>query len=272
MNRFLCVLILSVSCCFANSPTLIITGASGELGMASAKLLAKDNNLILTGRNKDKLEKLQAELQADHPWNYTICTLDYLSNSSMTQFKNFLETYGKPISGIALISSRPAFYGKNLLQEEEKWLQVFQANFTGPLEALKAVLPHLTTNSKIAIIAGTTSVQLLPDTGPSCVIRRMWTTYSKALSHELGPKGIRVNCLSPGVVLTNFHQDRIEKKSEQTCLSFEEQMNQETASIPMRRHAKPEEVAQSIRFLLSDESDFVSGVNLVLDGGYTVSY
>lgn len=96
------------------------------------------------------------------------------------------------------------------MQDENIWIEVFQNTFTGPMEALKIALPHLS-NPIIVVIAGTTSVQLQPEYGPSCVIRRMWTTYTKALSHQLGPQGISINALSPGVVLTNFHQERIQK-------------------------------------------------------------
>lgn len=265
--------------CFANSSlpqeerkTFIITGASGELGGATARLLAHDYNLILTGRDLDKLKKLQEELKTANSGHYDICTLDFISKPSRDSFESYLNQAHAPIAGLVLIAPRPQFYGKALMQDENVWLEVFQNTFTGPLEALKVALPHLSNPSKVVVIAGTTSVQLQPEYGPSCVIRRMWTTYTKALSHQLGPQGISINALSPGVVLTNFHQERIQKKSEEAGLSYDDQMKKEVANIPLRRHAKPQEVAQTIKFLLSEQSDFINGVNLILDGGYTLSY
>jgi 3-oxoacyl-[acyl-carrier protein] reductase len=100
----------------------------------------------------------------------------------------------------------------------------------------------------------------------------MWTTYTKALSHQLGPQGISVNALSPGVVLTNFHQERIQKKAQENGVCYATQMEQEVSNIPLQRHAKPEEVAKTVQFLLSEKSDFITGTNLILDGGFTVSY
>lgn len=277
--KFTFILCLFYGNCFADSPkiheehkTLIITGASGELGSATARLLARDHNLILTGRNLSTLQQLQKELKADHPCRYEICLLDYSSSSSIANFKNYLNQEVSPLSGLVLITPRPQFYGKALLQEEDTWSAVFKNTFTGPLEALKVVLPHLSQNGKIVVIAGTTSVQFQPEAGPACVIRRMWTTYTKALSHQLGPQGISINTLSPGVVLTNFHQQRIQKKADENELSYDEQMEQEVAPIPLRRHAKPQEVAQTIKFLISEESNFINGTNLILDGGFTVSY
>jgi len=249
--------------------TLIITSASGELGSAAARLLAADYDLILTGRNISKLEQLQEELRSNHPWNYEICTLDYSSSASIANFREGLKG---SVSGIVLIPPRPPFHGKGLIQEESVWLDVFQSSFTGPLEVLKAALPHLGEGSRIVAIVGTTSVQYQSDSGPTSVIRRMWTTYTKALSHQLGPQGIRVNALSPGIVLTHFHEERIERQAQEKGISYEEQMARETMSIPLRRHAQSDEVAKAIRFLLSEESSFVNGANLVLDGGFTVIY
>lgn len=265
--------------CFANNllpqeerKTFIVTGASGELGGATARLLAHDYNLILTGRDLAKLKNLQEELKTANPGHYDICTLDFISKPSRDSFENYLNQAHTPIAGLVLIAPRPQFYGKALMQDENIWLEVFQSTFTGPIEALKVALPHLSNPSKIVVIAGTTSVQLQPEYGPSCVIRRMWTTYTKALSHQLGPQGISINALSPGVVLTNFHQERIQKKSNEVGLSYDDQMEKEVANIPLRRHAKPQEVAQTIKFLLSEQSDFINGVNLILDGGFTLSY
>lgn len=278
-TEFTVALCLCYVNCFADSPkvieerkTVIITCASGKLGSATAKLLARDYNLILTGRNLSILQQLQKELKTDHPGRYEICLLDYSSSGSIASFKSYLNQAVSSLSGLVLITPRPQFYGKALLQEEETWLTVFRNTFTGPLEALKVVLPHLSQNGKIVVIAGTTSVQFQPEAGPTCVIRRMWATYTKALSHQLGPQGISINALSPGVVLTSFHQQRIQKKAEENELSYDDQMEQEVANIPLRRHAKPQEVAQTIKFLISEESNFINGINLILDGGSTVSY
>jgi 3-oxoacyl-[acyl-carrier protein] reductase len=281
-KKFLCIffiIAMSYGPCFANNPvakeerkTVIITGASGELGGATARLLAQDYDLILTGRDLARLKKLQEELKTTNSGHYDICSLDFISNSSRESFKNYLNQFHTSIAGLVLITPRPQFYGKALIEEEKIWLEVFQSTFTGPLEALKIVLPYLCNPSKIVIIAGTTSIQLQPDYGPTCVIRRMWTTYAKALSHQLGPQGISINTLSPGVVLTNFHEERIQKKAHETGLAYEEQMKKEVANIPLRRHAKPQEVAKTIKFLLSDQSDFINGINLLLDGGFTLSY
>lgn len=256
--------LLPVISLFAAEPAVIVTCASGELGSAIARKLASENRLILAGRNLAKLEQLQKEFP-----DASIVQLDYTDPMSLEAFGKSLE--GESISGFVLIGPRPNF-GSDLLQGEAQWFQLLQATFTGPLEALKKALPNFTDSGKIVIVGGTTSVQLMPEYGPACVVRRMWTACSKALSHQLGPKGIHVNMISPSIVLTNHHIDRIKGQAEKNGIDYEDQMEKDTARIPLRRHADPEEVAQAARFLLSKESNFITGTNLLIDGGASTTY
>ena len=252
--------VLCVAPCFGK--TIVVTSASGELGSAVARELAKDHKLILTGRNMEKLEALKKELGQ----GCEIRALDFTSAESIAAFRV------GDVDGLVLIGPRPGFYGKNMFPEEKEWLDVFKAGFTGPVEVMKNVLSGMQRGGSVVIMAGTTSAQVQPSTGPACVLRRMWTTYSKALSHELGSKEIRVNALSPGVISTGFHKERITNKGKAANLSYEEQLNKEVAPIPAGRNGDVAEVAKAVRFLVTDESSFINGVNLVLDGGFTVSY
>lgn len=270
---FLAFILPERTMCFAESPskTIVLTCATGELGTALAKKLIEDFHLILTGRSLSKLEALQTELNAQFPGCCDTCLLDFSDSSSLTHFKKILHEKHIPLSGLVLMTPRPNFQ-KSVLQEEAEWLQSLQSTFTGPLEALKATLPHMPKESKIVIIAGTTSIQAMPEYGPSCIIRRMWATCGKLLAHQLGPQGISVNLLSPGVVLTDFHRRRIENKANIHAQSYEDEMAQEVSNIPLRRHATPSEVARAVHFLLSDSANFITGVNLLIDGGITVGY
>lgn len=264
------LLILPLSIKGENQSTIIITCASGELGSEIARDLSKDHALIMTGRNKTSLEMMKQELEAMHPFHYEVCLLDYTDPASISAFEkklHFLES----LDGLVLITPRPA-HGQNLLQEEAKWLQLFQCTFTGPAAVLSATIPFIRAGGKIVVIGGTTSVQLMPAYGPSCIIRRMWTTYSKALAHQLGPQGISINVLSPGVVFTDFHLEKITKLANENELSFQEQLSKLTACIPLQKYTTRQEVAQCVRFLLSKESNGLTGINMVLDGGETTSY
>lgn len=274
MNKLILFILLLTVHCFAYSQersTVVVTCATGSLGEVIAETLAPDYNLILTGRNMSKLNSLQQKLKEQNNGQYEIFSLDFTNSNAIDEFKRFLIQRDEAIHGLVLIPPRSTLL-KNLFQEEREWLQLFQMMFTGPVEVLKSTLPYLSDHGKIAIISGITSVQFIPEYGPSCIIRRMWSTYSKALSHLLGPKGIHVNVLSPGVVMTQLHEDRIRNKAKENGATYTEQLAKDVSQIPLRRHSTPLEIAHTIRFLLSKDSNFITGVNLVIDGGESVSY
>ncbi len=244
--------------------TVVVTCATGEIGKAIATSLAKKNNLILVGRNREKLEGLQAELTRQFAKQYSICQLDYADPVAPKIMEEKVQN--REINGFVVITPRPQI---ELLADPAKWQEVLGSCFTGPSSVMKAALPRMAKNSKITVISGITSVQLSPGyTGPS-VIRGLWRAFAKALSFELGPKDIRVNTVSPGTVLTEHHISRITKKAEENSRSFEEQLKVEVSETPLKRYATVKDVAQAMKFFLSDKSSHISGTNLLVDGGIT---
>ena len=100
-----------------NLQTIIVTCATGQLGTPLAKLLGKNHNLILTGRDLSKLEQLQKHLQAECPGHYDTCYLDYTNSASLVEFKKLIVKINKPIAGLVMMTPRPNFT-KTLFQEE----------------------------------------------------------------------------------------------------------------------------------------------------------
>ena len=87
------------------------------------------------------------------------------------------------------------------------------------------------------------------------------TAFAKVAALEYASKGIRINCVCPGMIDTNIMKGGT---------ISEEQLQKDMLNYPLRRYGKPEEVAYAIIYLLSDASSFVTGSNLVIDGGYTI--
>ncbi|QRR31449.1 SDR family oxidoreductase [Chlamydia abortus] len=248
-----------------NPPCVILTGASGQLGSAIALYLhERDYYLLLVGRQHDKLRRLH-----EHNPNSSTLAIDYSFPGYLADYKKTLKKLNRPIQGLIISTPRPIW--GSILQSPESWESTLQIAFIAQTALIQATLPYMSSPSSIVIIGGTTSVQHLPAYSLSCVIRRMWTTYAKALAYELGPKGIRVNVVSPGAVLTPFHKGRIQEKARVNQSSYTEEYNKETEEIPLRRHCESEELAKTIEFLLTPSSSFISGVNLLLDGGFTSS-
>jgi NAD(P)-dependent dehydrogenase (short-subunit alcohol dehydrogenase family) len=247
--------------------TIVITCATGEIGSAIARNLAPNHNLILIGRNITKLQAIQGEMHALGKHCYQSMQLDYTDRDRKKSVCQ--ELADRKLTGLVVITPRPEI---GLLDEEENWLSTLQSCYTGPASVMKAALTNMREGGKVVVISGITSVQLSPAYGGPSVIRRMWTAFTKALSHELGPKGIRINTVSPGTVLTTHHVERITKKARLNNVSYETQLSQEVTETPLRRYAETSDVAKTVRFLLSDDSSHITGQNICVEGGITKVY
>ena len=124
---------------------------------------------------------------------------------------------------------------------------------------------------RIVNIISTSVKQPLPNLGVSNTIRAAVANWAKTLANELAVHGITVNNVLPGATATDRLSVIIENKSNklnQPLDKVEEEMKNE---VPMKRFAKPEEVASAVAFLVSDEASYITGINIPVDGGRTSS-
>ncbi|MBJ7450185.1 MAG: SDR family oxidoreductase [Parachlamydiales bacterium] len=262
----LCIFFIPLS-----ADTYLITGANGAIGEAVVKKLAKDHDLIMLSFNEERLSVLQKHLSDTYCHEYLHLCIDFNDTDCAKKLIEFLRDKQKQIHGVLIVTPRPNF-GNNLLAERSNWEEMFQSGFYGPLSVLKATIPYINQHGKIVIIAGTSSVTYLPQYAGAAVLRRMWTTLVKGLAFQLGPQTLSINALSPGVILTPFHEERISKRAEENNRTYEEQLEIETAQIPLKHYTTLDEVCNSVQFLISNQSDGITGKNIVLDEGLSDSY
>jgi 3-oxoacyl-[acyl-carrier protein] reductase len=91
---------------------------------------------------------------------------------------------------------------------------------------------------------------------------------TSALARELGPFGIRVNCVSPGHVATDMHWDALRRRADRENVPFETLVERLRSAIPLGRHGDPEDVAALASFLVSSEAAYITGQTINVDGGY----
>lgn len=89
-----------------------------------------------------------------------------------------------------------------------------------------------------------------------------------ALARELGPHGIRVNCVSPGNMATEMHWSALRRRADRDGVSFDDMVTGVRAAIPLGRHGEPEDVAALVSFLVSPEARYISGQTINVDGGF----
>ena len=126
--------------------------------------------------------------------------------------------------------------------------------------------------SKIVIISGMSSVQVLGHYASSNVIRCAWLAEAKTLAFALGDRGIHVNTLSLGGTLTPGYTASLERRAANAGVTFEQRLAEETSNVPLGKYGSPDEVAAAVEGLLSAFSDHMTGVNILHDGGFTRAY
>lgn len=126
-------------------------------------------------------------------------------------------------------------------------------------------------HGRIINIISTSVKQPLPDLGVSNTVRAAVANWAKTLANELGPWNITVNNVLPGATATERLQAIIRAKAERTGASEEEVAAHMRAEVPLRRFARPEEVAAAVAFLAGPGGAYITGINLPVDGGRTAS-
>ena len=152
---------------------------------------------------------------------------------------------------------------KSLAEMDEAFFdQVMELNLKSAFLVTKAVLPHLGEGSTIVNLS---SLAGRDGGGPGASIyataKGALMTFTRSLAKELGPRGIRVNALCPGLIGTSFH-DTFSKPEGRKAVA---------GNTPLRREGHPDEVASAVVFLASGDSSFLTGVNMDITGGLAFS-
>ncbi len=248
---------------------ILVTAATGELGTAICNHLALQGyDLILAGRDQQKLNTLHSRLQKKYAGHFSIRILDFSNRDTLQTFANTIQ---EPLAGVVLISGRPNLPKDNLPTAQE-WTSTFEETFIAPLETLRLLDQHIQDNASIVLISGITSKVYLPVHPNTNVIRLAWAGEIKNLAHFFGKRKIRVNAISPAIILTKYNQNKIQERANQSNMSYDQQLRKETSSVPLKQYGVPNDVAELTHFLLSDSAKHINAVNIPLDGGESNAY
>lgn len=236
--------------------TILVTGASSGIGRATAIECAKlGATLILTGRNEERLKNTLSALEGRQR-GHRLFIADLNQSEELTDLVNLLPVIEGCVSNAGVGRTLPVQFLS--LDELEK---LFSVNCFSPMILTKELVKKkkLCKSSSVVYtlsIAG--NYNILPGNSIYGCTKMALSAFIKYAALELAGKGIRCNGVSPGMVQTPF----IGHKA-----FSEEDIAKDIDMYPLKRYGKPEEVAHAIIYLLSDASSWVTGTNLVIDGG-----
>lgn len=239
---------------------VIITGAAMGQGAAEAKMYAQEGaSIVATDMQEALLQEVVGEITSAGGKAIAV-KHDVASDAD---WKNVVEKAVQAFGKVdVLVNNAGVSTDKKLDQFDlEHWNKVLNINLTGCIVGMKYVVPEMKKvgGGSIIHISSIAGLVALNYTNAYTASKGALRALAKASAVELAPDNIRVNSVHPGIIVTPMIQEALDQGAQQM---FE-------MGTPLPRLGKPEDIAYGVLFLASDESSFVTGTEMVIDGGWT---
>lgn len=244
-----------------NAKTVLITGASRGIGRACALKFAKNGHRVIINYNKSITDAEELVNIIDENGGYGVAYRADVSDFAEVEemFSKINERFG----GVDVLINN-AGIAKTMMfcdMSERDWDEVFDTNVKGMFNCTKQAISYMV-NKKYGKIVNVSSIWGM--CGASCEVaysasKAAVIGFTKALASELGPSGICVNCVAPGVIDTDMNNNLTNEDKDELC-----------AMTPLCRMGTAEEVADVVYFLSNDESSFVTGQVISPNGGFVL--
>jgi len=244
-----------------HSKVAIVTGAGSGIGAATAKRLARDGyRVVLVGRTREKLDNVVSEYGQADPFLVQVCDVSSAKDVEALMAAT-LDSFGR--LDVLVNNAGVAKPGQIVDFDQQDWEQQMAINAGGPFLTCRAAIPHLR-ESKGSVVNVSSVSGLGGDWGMFAynATKGAVSNLTRALALDLGKDGVRVNAVAPSATRTDMASGLLQ--NEELRAKFVER-------IPMGRVGDPEDVADVIAFLASDDARFVNGVVLPVDGGLSAS-
>jgi NAD(P)-dependent dehydrogenase (short-subunit alcohol dehydrogenase family) len=247
----------------------IITGTTSGIGKATARLFAEEGaDLVITGRRAELGQRVENELKDLG----TRCLFVKADHSQAHDCSRVVERTLAEFGRVDILFNNAGIVtsGRAETTSEEVWAETLAINVTAVWRMSKLVIPIMKKQGKGVIVNNGSdwSVVAGKDAFPYIASKGAVAMMTKAMALDYARENIRVNAVCPGDTLVERWMEKGYFEGS-TPVKVEEAMKESSAYIPMGRFGKPEEIAQAVLFLASDDSSFVTGHLLLVDGGNT---
>lgn len=233
----------------------VITGGTSGIGLATARVLVAGRaRVLVTGRTPSSIETARAVLGPDAV---------VLASDAVTGIDGLAERAAAELGAVDLLVLNAGITAAAAVEDTDAqtYDELFAVNTRAPFFTLQRFLPLLPSGSAVVLTTSVSNAKGIATTSVYSATKAALRSMTRTFARELIDRGIRVNAVSPGPIDTPGITGLV---GEDEASAFKAA---EAATLPIRRMGRPEEVAAAIAFLASDQSSFIVGANLYVDGG-----
>jgi len=242
--------------------TVIITGATSGIGRSCALAFAQAGaGSVCVGRNEQALAELSDQLKTTGAEVVTVSSDLSLEGGA----KSVVDAALQRFNGIDILVNAAGHISSGTIEDTslEAWDKMMAINVRAIFTLMQAALPSLMDRKgNIVNISSVTGLRAFPGVLAYCVSKAALDQLTRCSALELAPKGVRVNAVNPGVVVTEIHKRG--GMSDEKYAAFLEHSKQ---THPLGRVGRPEEIASLVLYLASDEATWITGATYSIDGG-----
>jgi NAD(P)-dependent dehydrogenase (short-subunit alcohol dehydrogenase family) len=242
----------------------VITGSSRGIGKAIAERMAQHGaKVTISSRKAGPCEQVAAEINAKYPGAAIAVPANISSKEDLERLVDETrKAFGKVDIVVCNAASNP-YYGPMAGIEDDQFRKILENNVIANHWLINMCIPEMKERGagSVIIVSSIGGLRGSPVIGAYNVSKAADFQLARNLAHEYGPHGIRVNCIAPGLVKTDFAK---------ALWSNPETLRRATDPVPLRRIGEPDEIAGAAVYLASDAGSFMTGQALVVDGGATI--
>ena len=237
----------------------LITGGSTGIGHATASRLAREGaTVVITGRRQELLDEALKQIGHD-------ATGIRSDISSSADLERIIQTISASHGRMDILFANAgggefAALGDITEAQVDKY---FDINVKGTLMTVQSALPLMQAGSAIVVTGSIASIQGVPAFGVYAATKAALRSFARTWASDLKGRDIRVNVVSPGVVVTPAYKSELKMTDEQ----IEAYIKEVAETTPLGRVGQADEIAKAVSFLASDDASYITGVELFVDGG-----
>ncbi len=248
------------------SKVALITGGGTGIGRSTALAFAREGaKVAVAGRRADKLQQVVAEIKAANGEAIAVACDVSRAADAQNAIANVVATFGK----LNALVNNAGVLSVSTIEEipEEEWDSLMAANLKGPFLMCRAALPEFRKvgGGSIVNIGSVLGLVAMKKRAAYCASKGGLTLLTKAIAIDHGHENIRANCICPSIVETDLVSELFKTPD------GERAKRERLATIPLGRFGKPADIAELAVFLASDESSWLTGAAIPVDGGLTAA-